>query len=126
MMRIVNFALCAFMALFAAVQYNDPDGPFWAVVYAIPAMWAGLAGAKPDLMEKSAAKAGLALSLVVYLVATIAFWPTEAGWWRIDIWWDSETAREGMGLMIATAVIAIAGLSALPRRGRPAAAGPRT
>lgn len=125
MMRIANLVLCAFMALFAVVQYNDPDGPFWMVVYAIPALWAGIAGFRPDLMARSPAKAGLAATLFVYLVGTIYFWPTEAAWWRIDVWWDSETSREGMGLMIATAVIAIAGLPGLLRRRRPAAAGRR-
>ena len=125
-MRIVNLALCAFMALFAAVQYNDPDGPFWMVVYAIPAILAGLAGIRPDLMGRTAAKAGLAASLLLYAAATIYFWPTEAGWWRIDIWWDSEESREGMGLMIATFAIVIAGLPALLRRGEPSGSGRQT
>ena len=125
MMRILNLALCVSMALFAVVQYNDPDGPFWMVVYAVPAIWAGLAGAKPDLMQRSTAKAGLGLTLLAYLVATIYFWPTDAAWWRMEVWWESETAREGMGLMIATSIIAIAALSVLVRRRRPAAVGRR-
>jgi hypothetical protein len=124
-MRILNLVLCAFMALFAAVQYNDPDGPFWAAAYAVPAIWAGVAGFRPDLMDRSAAKAGVAATFLVYLGATVAFWPTDAGWWRIDIWWDSETAREGMGLMIATIVIGLAGLNGVVRRRRPAVTSPR-
>jgi hypothetical protein len=125
MMRIVSILLCAFMVLFAAVQYNDPDGPYWAVAYLIPALWAGLAGFRPDWMQSYIAKAGLLVTLLAYLVATAYFWPTEAGWWRIDVWWDSETAREGMGLMIASAVIAVAGLTLMRRRGQAAAAGRR-
>ena len=122
-MRILNLVLGAFMVLFAAVQYNDPDPLFWAAAYLIPAFWAGLAGLRPALLEAPAAKAGLAASLVLYAVGTAYFWPTEAGWWRIEVWWESEATREGMGLMIATAVIAVAGLTMLLRRARPAAAG---
>ncbi|HEX2255870.1 MAG TPA: transmembrane 220 family protein [Afifellaceae bacterium] len=124
-MRILNLVLGAFMVLFAAVQYNDPDGPLWAALYAVPAFWAGLAGLKPAMLQAALAKAGLAASLVLYLVLTVVYWPAEAAWWRMDIWWESEESREGMGLMICSAVIAAAGLSMLLGRSRPAPAGGR-
>jgi hypothetical protein len=124
-MRILNLVLCAFMVLFAAAQYNDPDPLFWAVAYLIPAFWAGLAGLRPALLKPPAAKAGLAASLALYVVGTVYFWPSDANWWLIDVWWESEEAREGMGMMLSTLVIAVAGLTMLLRRGRPAAAGGR-
>lgn len=122
-MRILNITLCAIMVLFAAVQYNDPDALFWTAVHLIPAAWAGLAGFRPALLETAAAKAGLVASLLLFSFATVYFWPTDANWWLIEVWWESEAAREGMGMMVSTVVIAVAGLTMLLRRARPAPAG---
>ena len=40
------------------------------------------------------------------------YWPAVPNWWRKDVWWHEETAREGMGLMIAFAVSLVAWLGA--------------
>ncbi len=37
-MKYVNIVLCAFMVLFAGVQYNDPDAIFWIVIYISPSI----------------------------------------------------------------------------------------
>ena len=44
----------------------------------------------------------LTVSALLALAGTAWFWPTEAGFWRQDVWWESEPAREGMGMMIIT------------------------
>jgi len=115
-MRIVCGVLALAMIGFAAVQYNDPDGPFWMVIYLVPAACAAVAALRPDLLRRGIGRIAIAVCLGVAVVATVVFWPTDAFWWRQDVWWESEAAREGMGLMIATVVIALAALPALIRR----------
>lgn len=112
-MRYVNGVLALMMIAFIAVQYNDPDGPFWMAIYLVPAVCAGLTALRPDLLRRSAGRFGLLGCLVLAVIATIVFWPTDAFWWRRDVWWESEAAREGMGLMIATTVIAVATFTVL-------------
>lgn len=112
-MRYVNGVLALMMIAFIAVQYNDPDGPFWMVIYLVPAVCAGLAALRPDLLQRSAGRLGLFACLALAVIATVAFWPADAFWWRRDVWWESEAAREGMGLMIATAVTAVATITML-------------
>ena len=48
-MRYLLLALSALMALFAVVQYNDPDGLWWGVIYLIPAVFAAIALMSPVL-----------------------------------------------------------------------------
>jgi hypothetical protein len=104
-MRYVFAALAVFMLLFVAVQYNDPDGPLWMLFYGIPAVWAGLAAFRPHLLAGRAARPVLLLSVVVAIALTIAYWPPVDHWWLRSVWWESEEAREGMGLMIASVVL---------------------
>ena len=40
------------------------------------------------------------------------YWPTTPGWWRQEVWWETETAREGMGMMIVLVVVLVSGLTA--------------
>lgn len=44
-MKIINIILALFFALFAAVQYNDPDGFMWIVLYLATAIVSGFAAA---------------------------------------------------------------------------------
>mgnify|MGYP003635644353 CR=1 FL=1 len=50
-MRIVSALLFILLVLFAGVQYNDPDGLLWAVIYGIPAVFCALRAFKPDLVK---------------------------------------------------------------------------
>jgi predicted anti-sigma-YlaC factor YlaD len=93
-MRTLHILLALLMLSFVAVQYNDPDGPLWAVIYLIPAAWALLASF-------------LWASTVAGLAGVIYYWPTMSGFWRKDVWWVEETAREGMGMMIAFVVLVV-------------------
>ena len=110
-MRIVNAVLCLLMLVFAAVQYNDPDAGLWMVIYALPAAWAALAAWQPARLQARPATLGLGFCLLAALAGVAHWWPTDAGWWRQAVWWESETAREGMGLMAVAVVLAVVALT---------------
>ena len=114
-MRVVFAILCLLMLLAVVVQYNDPDGPLWMLFYGVPAIWTGIAALRPRILAGAGARALLAISVVGAVALTILYWPQAEGWWRQEVWWDSETSREGMGLMIVTAVLVIVLLASLAR-----------
>jgi hypothetical protein len=114
--------LCGFLALllsvFALVQYDDPDALFWGAIYGAGAVWCALAAFRPALLRTGAARALLALSLGLALVGVVVFFPDAERWWSVEVWWperSGETAREGMGMMIAAAAVALAALNGLRR-----------
>src|SRR5690606_12818711 len=117
-MRYVTATFFLVMLLFEVLQYNDPDGPFWMLAYGIPAAWAGLATVAPDRLHGTVMRSLLAGSLITFIAATFVFWPTTAGWWHTDVWWNDEPAREGMGLMLSTLMIAVVAMIAFSGRGR--------
>jgi hypothetical protein len=104
-MRYLFAVMAVLMILFALVQYDDPDGALWMVLYGVPAIWAGLAWWRPHLLVGTPLLVLLAASLLVALALVVALWPPDEGWWRIEVWWESEESREGMGLMIGAAVL---------------------
>lgn len=104
-MRYVFAVLALLMGLFVAVQYNDPDGPMWMVLYGVPAVWAGVAAARPRLIARPVALALLGACILVGLVLVVVLWPPAEQWWLTEVWWESEASREGMGLMIAAGVL---------------------
>lgn len=121
-MRYLNGFLCVIMILFVAVQYNDPDYAFWMVIYGIPAVWAGVAALRPAVLARDLCIAGLVLTTAAAVAGTVYFWPTTPDWWRKDIWWNEETAREGMGMMIVTVTLSVVLFTAWRARSRSAAA----
>ena len=110
-MRYANGFFLVLFILFAGVQYNDPDFAIWIFIYAIPAAWAGVAAFRPGWLRQKLPTAGLGASLLVSIAGTITMWPSEAGWWRKDLWWENELVREGMGLMIVTVGLAVVALT---------------
>ncbi len=112
-MRYLNWCLCGVMVLFAAVQYNDPDALFWIVMYAVAALWAGAAAYRPALFRRTLPFAALAICVVAAAAITVSLWPQQPGWWRQEVWWESESAREGMGLMVVTLVLLIVAVTGL-------------
>jgi Transmembrane family 220, helix len=104
-MRYANIVLGVLMLLFAAVQYNDPDAPLWMVMYLVPAAWAFMAAFRLGGTSSRDGVVLLWVSLAVYLFAVVFFWPQTPGFWRKDVWWTDEEAREAMGLMIAFGVL---------------------
>ncbi len=118
-MKYVNLVFCAVMILFAAAQYNDPDALLWSVIYLIPAAWAAVAAFRPQALRKGLPMVLLGLTAVVTVALTVYYWPTTPGFWNKDVWWNTETAREGMGMMVVMATVAVALLTVLLRGGRP-------
>lgn len=118
LMRAVNLLLCLAMLAAVAVQYDDPDGPLWMLYYGVPAFWAGLMVWRRGALPQPAAPWRLALwaSLAVWAGLTVFYWPGMPGFWRKEVWWVEETAREGMGMMMAFAVVVVAWLTS--RRSR--------
>ena len=102
-MRYLLIGLGVLMLLFAGVQYNDPDGLFWAIIYLIPAVFAAIAAFQPAALGGGIGRAALLGAIVAAVAAMVYYWPVTDQFWRVDIWWNTETAREGMGLMIVVA-----------------------
>ena len=114
-MRYLNILLGLAMLGFAAVQHNDPDALLWAVYYAVPAAWAFLAAFRLDLVRSKAGMLGLWASIAIGLGVVVYYWPPMPGFWRPAVFMvevEGEGAREGMGLMIAWAVLLLAMFSA--------------
>jgi prepilin signal peptidase PulO-like enzyme (type II secretory pathway) len=107
-MKYVNLVFFVLLILFTAVQYNDPDGPLWMVIYAIPAFWAGLAFLRADLLWQLTLRGLLTVCLLAAVVAVVYYWPTVPQWWSQSVWWEEEVAREGMGVMIVTVALLVA------------------
>ena len=53
----------------------------------------------------------LGLCLVLAILGTIFYWPQTPGFWRMEVWWETEAAREGMGMMIATLAVGVAAVT---------------
>jgi hypothetical protein len=104
-MKYLFAVLALLMLLFVAVQVNDPDGPLWMVFYGVPAVWAGLAWMRPHVLVRPAPLTLLGATVVVGLVLVVVLWPPAEQWWLTEVWWESEASREGMGLMLAAAVL---------------------
>lgn len=116
-MRILNGVLGLILLGFAVVQYNDPDSAFWIAAYGLGAGWTLLAALFPRALALRPAVILLAFSIAIALVAVLHFWPDAPGWWRIQVWWETETAREGMGMMLV-ALSLLAPLATAMRIGR--------
>ncbi len=104
-MKYVFAILALLMGLFAAVQFNDPDGPLWMLLYGVPAIWAGIAWLRPRLLAGTGALVLLSACVMAGLVLVVVLWPPAHEWWRTDVWWESEASREGMGLMLVAGVL---------------------
>jgi len=104
-MRYIHIVFGVLMLAFAGVQYNDPDALLWIVIYLVPAAWAFAAAFRPAQVRSLAGERLLWLSVAIGVGTTVFYWPTMPGFWHKDVWWVEETAREGMGVMIALAVL---------------------
>ncbi len=96
------YALTMFIMLaFAALQYNDPDGLYWSIVYLVPAIALGFAAFNPDRLRSTVGRVLLLAAVLVLVTGTYVYWPTQQNFWMMDVWWDQEPVKEGMGVMIA-------------------------
>ena len=115
-MRYLNMLLGLVMVGFAAVQYNDPDALLWIVIYLIPAAWAFAAAFRLPQVRSVAGERLLWLTVAVGVGATVYYWPTMPDFWHREVWRVEETAREGMGVMIALGVLVVVLATALLRK----------
>lgn len=115
-MKILAGLLFLLMLAFAAVQWNDPDGPLWAAIYAVPAVLMLVVVLRSSLLSSVAGKLIVGFIVLALLIATVLAWPQQDAFWTRDVWWEEETAREGMGLLIALLVSCVAIPAALVRR----------
>lgn len=102
-MRILSGILGVLLIVFVCVQWNDPDGPMWMVIYGIGSLWCLLAAFRPGVYTAGAVFGLFALSLISAIGGVIYFWPEVTNWWDINVWWPEvtgETSREGMGMMV--------------------------
>jgi hypothetical protein len=118
-MRIANGILAVLLLLFVAVQWNDPDGLLWMFIYGAGVIWCVIAAFRLHLFASSRVFALFALTFAAALAGLAYYWPKTPQWWMQDVWWETETAREGMGMMILIIALVFAGISALRLRRRP-------
>lgn len=117
-MRYLNLLFGLVLLLFAGAQYNDPDGLFWGGVYLVPAIFAGLAAFRVRLLCSGPPLVLLLAAAAGWLAAVVWFWPQAPDFWRQEVWWESEAAREGMGVMVAAVVLIVAVATVLMARSR--------
>lgn len=106
-MRYVFIALMCFMLMFMGVQYNDPDGLMWMAIYGTPACWCAIAVFWQRAFEYRFTKCVLGVNIAASFIGVMWFWPLTPQFWTKDVWYNVETAREGLGLMIVALVLLI-------------------
>jgi hypothetical protein len=117
-MRYVNIVLALLMVLFAVVQLNDPDASAWFFIYIVPGILAAIAAFRLNILTTSGGTAALAALVLASLAGVAYYWPMTPGFWRQDVWWETETAREGMGIMIVAIVMIVVFYTAWSARRR--------
>ena len=115
-MRILNGLLCIILLLFAAAQYNDPDVLLWGAIYGLAGLWCGVAALRPRLFRLGSMRALWALCAVAGFAGMIWYWPDTPNWWVREVWWETESAREGMGMMLVFVALLFAGVHTALRR----------
>ena len=116
LLRVASGVMTLLFLLCVVVQYNDPDVLLWIVIYLIPAAWAFAGAFRMPQVRSPAGERLLWLSVVVGAATTVYYWPTMPDFWRKDVWWVEETAREGMGVMIGLAVLVVVLVASLLRK----------
>jgi hypothetical protein len=108
MWRLIHTVTLLAMLGFVGVQYNDPDAWLWALYYGVPAFWAFVAGYRQRLLASMRWRGALWTSVAAWAGLVAHHWPAMPHFWQKAVWIQEESAREGMGLMIALAVLLLA------------------
>jgi len=111
-MRYLNLLSGMVMLGFIGVQYNDPDGALWTLYYLVPAALAFLAAFRLNLLRSPMGIRFMWACVAIWLALMVFYWPQIAGFWRSEVFMVEETAREGMGMMLAWLVVLAATLTA--------------
>lgn len=104
-MRYLHALLMVLMTCFMVVQFNDPDGFLWVVIYAVPSIWCAIAFFYRTCLQQSVFRLSLRACVSAALVGVVWFWPRTPEFWVTTVWYETETAREGMGMIIVAAVL---------------------
>ena len=86
---------------FAGLQYNDPDGIYWAIVYLVPAIALGLAAFVPHRFATLLGRILLFAAVLVLAFGVYVYWPSNLTSLSTDAWWENEPVKEGFGVAIA-------------------------
>ncbi len=100
-MKILRFVLSVLMIVFAVVQYNDPDGIWWAFIYTLAAFILLFSNWCPTVLRQPMGKMLLLLIISGFALGVWIYWPEDPNFWKTEVFWETESAREGMGMMIA-------------------------
>ena len=114
-MRILAGIFAVLLVLFALVQYNDPDALYWGVIYGVTAGLCFVAAWGGGLVVSPAFRIIVVLAALVAAIGVFVYWPETPRWWAQDVWWETETAREGMGMMIVFIASLVAVLATFRR-----------
>lgn len=106
-MSILHGIFCIILGMFTIVQFNDADFYFWIPVYGVPAILAGTITMFPDSPRYWLMRTVLTLCSALSVAGTIVFWPQETSFWHKSVWWQSEAARESMGMMIVACILLV-------------------
>lgn len=104
-MRVALWIAVPVWLAFAALQYNDADGLYWAALYSAVAALTALA-TQQRLAFWAAAPATAACAVLF-----VQHWPPPG-----TSWWLTEAGNEALGLLLAAAWCAL--LAWRARRGR--------
>lgn len=107
-MRVLAGIFCLLMLLFTVVQYNDPDALHWVAIYGVAAVLCGLAAWRPVIVGAGPGGWLLLLAIALAVYGVWFYWPDTPGFWHQEVWWNTETAREGMGVMIVLLALLVA------------------
>jgi len=118
-MRVLAFIIALLLIVFAAVQYNDPDGAKWMIIYGVPALLALICAIRPQLYQMMLMRGLLVVGMVAAFVGMVYYWPKTDKWWTQDVWWETETAREGMGMMVTVVALGLIFLAQYRLRNKP-------
>ena len=111
-MRLVCGLFFLLLLAFAIFQYNDPDPFLWIGFYGVAAAWSGFAALRPKVLVHAVVSWLLAITVIAAFVLMLVYWP-QPFWWRHKVWWETETAREGMGMMIVFVAMVLVAMLAV-------------
>ena len=99
------------MFAFVSLQYNDPDFFYWGSIYLIPAFFSGIIGLYPNIFQRENIKLIFVFFTLLIIFLTGYYWPKDPNWFLVDIWWEKEIIREGMGMMISSFIMIFSALT---------------